>query len=417
MYYLIFIITFILVILSALYSGRKVSSSVDFMLGGRELNSFQVASVIVGTLVGGASTIGTVQLAVVYGMAAWIFTLGSGIACLLLGLFFTKALRSSESVTISELIGNSFGGNVRRNLSILSSIGMFIHVIAQFLASMAVLTAIFHFDKPVILLIVFLIFTVFVISGGLKSASFIGSLKIFMLYALFGVSMLIIFVQYNGVGNIESLSSNNLLSLFSYGTVTASTDLLFMIIGVLSTQVYLQAIFSAKSVRIARNGAFIGAVLIPPIGLAAVCVGLFIRSQHPELTFGTAEALPFYINTYFPKSIAAIFMAFLLVVIAGTGSGLVLGVTTTIFNDILKLGSIKVLRITAVFILLLTSMVVYFNLESYILKWSFLSMGLRGTSVFLPLIIVIFFRNAIDRYCLKRFIYLPLLIYFMYLFL
>ncbi|MBQ2218175.1 MAG: sodium:solute symporter family protein, partial [Firmicutes bacterium] len=47
-------------------------------------NAAIVAGVIIGTLVGGSSTVGTAQLAYTYGLSAWWFTLGAGISCLVL---------------------------------------------------------------------------------------------------------------------------------------------------------------------------------------------------------------------------------------------------------------------------------------------------------------------------------------------
>jgi SSS family solute:Na+ symporter len=416
MYPIIFSLTFIIIIVITFLGTKKPKTSLDFTLGGRTLSPFEISSVIIGTLVGGASTIGTVQLAVKYGLAAWIFTLGSGISCFILGLFFAKALRLSESITIPELIGQHFGNKVRKNISILSSIGMFIHIIAQFLACMAVISTVFNQNKIYSLIIVIIIFSFFVISGGLKSALLVGKIKVIILSIMFIFSIFIIFIKNNGIGNLDYLIENNLLSLFAYGKLVAISDLFFMIIGVLSTQIYLQAIFSAKDVKSARKGAFLAAFIIPIFGLAAVSIGLFLRFNHTELINNSVKALPFFLNHYFPNYLAAIFMSFLLIIIAGTGSGLVLGVTTTIFNDVIKINNIKNLRLIAVGILLLTAVIVIFNFDSFILKWSFLSMGLRGTTIFLPLVLVIFFKNYVHKYNLKKFIYLPLIFYFFYVF-
>ena len=57
-----------------------------------------VAGLIIGTLVGGSSTVGTAQLAFEYGMSAWWFTLGSGFACLVLALGYP-----SHKSTVVEL--------------------------------------------------------------------------------------------------------------------------------------------------------------------------------------------------------------------------------------------------------------------------------------------------------------------------
>ncbi len=66
----------LLVTAVGIYSGRKIKSAADFATGGRSAGSLLVAATIMGTLVGGASTIGTAQLAFRYGFSAWWFTLG-----------------------------------------------------------------------------------------------------------------------------------------------------------------------------------------------------------------------------------------------------------------------------------------------------------------------------------------------------
>ncbi len=412
-----FLITVLLTIVLILVKTGKSGNSKEFAVADRSLNSFQVASVIIGTLVGGASTIGTVQMAFKFGLAAWIFTLGSGIACLFLGLFFSRVLRESETITISELIGNYFGEKIKKTVSIFSSIGMFIHVIAQIIAASAILVSVSGLSLNNSVFIVTLIFIIFVAFGGIKGASYLGSVKIFMLYSLFIISVLII-LKHTGFVNLRNnLPGDNWFSLFSYGKTKAITDIAFMIIGVLSTQIYLQAIFSAKSVKEAKKGAFIGAAIIPPIGLAGVLIGLFLRVYHSNDINLTSNALPFFVNHYFPPVVAGIFMGFLFVIISGTGSGLALGVTTNIFNDFFKSADSKNIKFIAMSILIFATMIVLLKMDKMILEWSFLSMGLRGTTVFIPLLLITFLKDKEKILKTKRIIFLPLIIYFIYVFL
>ena len=62
----------------------------------------------------------------------------------------------------------------------------------------------------------------------------------------------------------------------------ASKDIgsgLSLVLGVLSTQTYAQAIWSAKSHRAAKKGALLSACLIPPIGIACILIGLYMRGH------------------------------------------------------------------------------------------------------------------------------------------
>ena len=56
------VITLVLTILPGIYAGRKIKSADDYALGGRSAGIGMVAGSIIGTIVGGAATIGTVRL-------------------------------------------------------------------------------------------------------------------------------------------------------------------------------------------------------------------------------------------------------------------------------------------------------------------------------------------------------------------
>ena len=222
-----------------------------------------------------------------------------------------------------------------------------------------------------------------------------------LLYALLLTSAGLALYEAGGYSALKAALPDGSYGFWAYGANRGAIDLFSVIIGVLSTQTYLQALFSARDVRSARNGALLSAVLIPPVGLLGIIIGLFIRSNH-ILAENSAQALPFFINSYFGEVIAAMATAVLLVVVLGTGAGLSLGVTTNIFNDFLnrsEVGNERRLfevRLCSVFVLSLALAIVFWGLESAILEWSYLSMGIRGTAVLAGLLLIVF----IPKHCL-----------------
>ena len=400
----VFALSFLAITTLSLKKSRAVRTSEDFSVAGRSLGAPGVSWVIIGTLVGGASTIGTVQMAYSDGLSAWIFTLGSGLACLLLGLFFSRALRERELLTVSEYLGSYFGKPFQVYSSAFTSVGMFVHVVGQFLASMAILQSMFAFSPLTSMGITLALMTVFVVFGGVAGAGLVGKFKFFLLYAMLIASAGMALKLGGGLGGIlQGLPRDqNMLDLFSYGRGRGMIDLASMVVGVISTQVYLQAIFSARDVRTARRGAFLSAAVIPPVGLLGIVVGLYLRSNHPELTGASAQALPFFLNEAFPPALSAFFSAVLLLVVLGTGAGLVLGVTTNLDVDFLErfwsggssTGRLLRIRACSLIVLLMSVALVFTGLDSAILRWSYLSMGLRGSAIFAGLCLVVFFKPA-----------------------
>ena len=65
-----------------------------------------------------------------------------------------------------------------------------------------------------------------------------------------------------------------------------------------------------------------------------------------------------------------------------------------------KFQPIRLLRITTLVVLFLASLLVFTGLDSALLKWSYMSMGLRGSAVFAGLFVLVFMK----KYCHSRII-------------
>lgn len=401
-FFLAFVGTLLAIISFAWSSRAKAKDGDDYSLSGRKSNSWRVSGAITGTLVGGASTVGTVQLAFLYGLSAWWFTLGAGLACLFLGLFLAIPLRQSKVVTIPEFISRYYGEYARTGASLFSALGMFIHIVAQLLACGAILAVLFDLPLWGSASLSALLVILFTLGGGMKSAGPVGLLKMALIYISMVASGI---MAYRWAGGWTSLQETfppfPWFSLFGYGAQEGISDLLSMLVGVVSTQTYLQAVFSADSERSARRGALLSAFIIPPLGLMGVTVGLYMRQEYPDLQ--SALALPTFIMQGFPDVFAGMAFATLLIAAVGTASGLALGVSTTLNIDILsrvvhQSHSLMFSRILTAGVVLFAFALLLCNLGSAIMEWSFLSMGLRGATLCLPLLGAVFLKSLNLKY-------------------
>ncbi len=373
----------------------KATNGADYVLSGRKASSFNVFGAITGTLVGGSSTIGTAQLAFMYGLSAWWFTLGAGLACLFLGLFVAVPLRQSQAQTIPEFIALYHGEGVRTAASLFTAAGMFIQIVAQLLACGAILAVLFDLSMVVSATISVLLVAFFTLGGGMKSAGLTGMIKMVLIYLTMAVAGLVALKLAGGWrGLTTTFAAWPWFSLFGYGVKEGVSDLLSMLVGVISTQTYLQAIFSATDSSVARRGALLSAALIPPLGLFGILVGLFMRQTMPEIQ--SALALPTFILQHLPSGFAGIAFAALLIAAVGTAAGLALGVATTLKVDLLrywlqnKLSELLIFRLITLAVLVAAFVLLLTNLGSAIMDWSFLSMGLRGATLCFPLLFAVF---------------------------
>lgn len=430
--------------LVGIYSGKKVKNAADFMTGGGKSGSWIVCGSIMGALVSSQATVGTAQLAFNYGMAAWWFTLGSGIGCLLLALMYTSPLRNSGCTTVLQVIAREYGQKAEYIGSTLCSIGIFISVLAQVVACTGLITVIFPVSNAAGAIISIAIMTIYVVFGGAWGAGMGGVLKLVLLYAACITACIVLFAQTGISDLIESLRNvlvgtplGETSGLESVSDVTARFGSLIsrgaakdigsgvsLVLGVLSTQTYAQAVLAGRSNAVAKKGALFAACLIPPIGIAGILIGLFMRTQYitqaevdllisagesiPEgmgIIASTVQVFPIFVVNHMPVLVAGVVIGVLLLSIVGGGAGLSLGVATIVVNDILKHISkrfsdvyvaLRATRVTIVVVLIIAAAIACILPAATINDLGFLSMGMRGAVVFVPLTCALFLSGRVE---------------------
>ncbi len=397
------VLTLLAVTALGIYSVKKVSTASDFAVGGKSVGVPLLVGTLVGTIAGGASTVGTAQLAYTYGMSAWWFTLGAGIALVLLGLFMAKPLRQSEATTVPELLGSAYGPKAIPPASIFSSIGIFLNIVGQILSAVAIFTAVFSMSPFLAAVISVLLVIFYVIFGGVWGTGMVGILKTVLIYGSMLVIGIIAVSNAGGFsGYTANLSYHPNFSLFGRGVAVDLAAGFSLVVGVISTQTYLQAMFSGRTYKESKKAAIISGLLMPPLGVGGILVGLYMKIHYPGIV--PKEALPLFILTYLPDWIGGVVLAAIIISVVGTGAGLVLGIATMLSRDIYK-GIFRkdaldhqVLFFSRLAIILVTGLTLVFtigNMDSLILQWSFLSMGLRGATICFPLLGALFFKPYI----------------------
>ena len=432
------VLSIILIEVVGIMSSKKVKTAADFSHAGGKAGTWVVCGTIMGTLIGGQSTVGTAQLAFTYGISAWWFTLGAALGCVVLAIGYVVPLRRSGCTTLLEVVSKEYGKKAEVLGSVLCSLGMFVSIVAQILSASALLMTLFPMRFYMAAAISCLIMMIYVVFGGLWSAGIGGVVKLILLCVSTlagGIIVLTLTDGYHGLmtsieevigtlvetqGRVSHENINERYSnLLARGAAKDIGSCLSVILGVLATQSYAQGIWAAKTDSVARKGAMISAVLTIPIGAACVLIGLYMRGHYvtvEELDVmtaagrslpgdigvmaTTAQAFPVFITHRMPEFLGGIVLGTLLITIIIGGSGLTLGASTILVRDVfMKINptlsesskNLKISRLTIVGILLMSVIVAATFSGSFINDLGFLSMGLRATAVFLPLTLALFF--------------------------
>lgn len=400
-------IAMVLVLMSAvgIYSGKNVKTAADFAGGTRNAGAGMVAGAAIGSLVGGASTIGTAQLAFSYGFSAWWFTLGSGIGCILMGLFFAKPIYNSGITTVPQIFTDEYGEGVATLTALFSAVGNFISVIVQIMSGIALITAIVDISPVLAALILYLLTIFYVVFGGIWGAGLVGLVKTILLYAGVGLCGLLAIRMQGGLSTFsQALPATQYFNMFAQGFSIDLASCLSMVLGTLTTQAYIQAIVTAKNLKLCKRAIYTCAVLIPMIGIASIYIGMYMKLNYPDVN--AAFALPQFVLMKTPPLLAGIILATLLVAIVGSGAGVSLAMSTMVTKNIYSVyidknaGDQKTLLISRLFIVVMlgvTVLLAILGVGDSILGMSYLSMGFRGAIAFIPMCTALFLPGRIKR--------------------
>ena len=438
------IITVIILVTSAgILAGRKVHSSSDFLTGGGKASSWLTTGALVGTLLGSQCTLGTAQLAFNFGISACWFTVGTGLGCLILGLTLSDRLRNSGCTTQFQIIAREYGTLTERAGAILCTTGTFISVLAQVTACLGFIPALYPSVSPLMVSAFTVIFMcLYIVMGGTWGAGMGGIVKVTLLYISCVACMIIAVVKSGGLYNVfvnaeDLLLHSNLgsirniftgkdfaeryLSFTARGTLKDIGSCISLILGVLSTQTYMQYILSAKGQREAKISLYWAFLLVPPAGIAGILIGLFMRSHYitiaevnamisaglkvPDMPVisSTIQVFPSFVMNHVPSVFGGIILGTLLITIISGSSGLLLGISAIITEDVFSSSSfVKRYKLSfsrLVIILTLIIAVIVSNILPVhaINDLGFMSMTLRASVVFLPLICALTLGKKINR--------------------
>lgn len=382
----------LIISLVGLYSTSLVRSSSDFIIGGRKLGGLMVCGGIIGAFAGGTVTIGTAQMAYQYGISGLWFTLGAGMACLILSLLLAKPMRQKGVETIPQFLSGYYGGRVAPWVALFIALGMYIQLAVQMIASVPLLMSMFRVS-PVWGILVFACFSiVLILGGGFMGTTLVGLFKLLlMIFTLFLAGAM----SWGFLGGLQGMRfqfpDSSWLSMFPRGIPKELAGGLSVVVGFISTQSFIQPVFAGKTVRAARAGSLLAAFLLPCFGVAGVMVGMYMRSAHPGIE--PAAALPLFMILHQPSWLGGMGVATLLVSLALTASALALGVSTLLSRDIYLLArpsasdreQLLAARLLLFTVVASACIFSYFILGDLILDWTYLSNALRGVTVFLPL--------------------------------
>lgn len=386
--------------------GRRSMGATGFSLGGRKAGAGMVAGIISGSSIGGGATIGTAQMAYQHGIVAWCFTLGVGLGLLLLGRFFARPLRESGLETVPQYLVQCYGKAAGPIVSVLSCLGIFFACCSSVLPGIGMCSAAFGISPMAAGGVLFVLPLAYILVGGQKGAGVSGMMKAALLW-----SALLLASLYAAHGLFFTAGSAipgtalpaDAWSFASRGWHYPLSAVAATSMGMMTAQMYIQALYSARDAQAAEQGAYLGAAIAIPVGLMATLIGLYARVRHPELADAPLLALPCVLMNDIPSWLGGLAMGTIVLTIISSAAAQAFAIGTLLSRDfggeLLHLPNEKLLLGLNRFgiVLALGGVCAYClaHLGASVLTWNYLSMALRGGGILLPLSLAVLTRGRV----------------------
>lgn len=377
---------------------RRSKSQEDYLVAGRNLGPGMYMSTMAATVLGGASTIGSVRLGYVYGISGlWLCTT-IGIGIIILNLFLAKPLLKLRIYTVTQVLERRYNPLTRQ---VSAAIMLIYALLITVVSTLGIATVMQVFlDLP--------LSTAVTLSGGLVVAySTVGGMWALTLTDVvqfviktIGLMVLLLPISLSKVGGWDELVARlpeTAFNLTAMGSDTILTYVLIYTLGIMIGQDIWQRVFTARSDKVARYAGTAAGIYCVLYGLVAALIGMCARVLLPDLK-DVNTAFASIIQFALPDGIRSLVITAAMAAMMSTASAGLLAASSTFSEDLLpklrgnRPSGMAVIRICTLLtgvVVLIIGLVVSDVLNALTLAYNLL---VGGTLI--PLIGAIYWRRA-----------------------
>jgi SSS family solute:Na+ symporter len=258
------------------------------------------------------------------------------------------------------------------------------------------LTVLLNWTLPGVASLVAVLIVVYVLTGGAISAGVAGFVKLVIAFAaLLAFGGMALF-QASVLTPLAEALPGRYFSLFGNGIWKDLGNGLGIVFGVLTTQVYVQAVLSGRDDKHARIGTLLAGLGTIGFGLGGVAVGVFMRVHEPSIA--PAQALPLFAAHYFPLVMSGVMLGAILITVITCAGGLALGIAAMFTRDLYQhylrpkmsdREGLLAARTVIVVVVLAAVLIGASDLLKLIINYSFLAFAFRADAMLVPVLVAV----------------------------
>ncbi|WP_263144332.1 sodium:solute symporter [Pseudomonas sp. RIT-PI-AD] len=314
---------------------RRARNHEEFLVAGRNLGPAFYMGTMAATVLGGASTVGTVRLGYVHGISGFWLCAALGAGIVVLNLFLAKPLLKLRIFTVTQILERRYTPMARQaSAAIMFAYALMIGVVS-ILAIGTVMQVLFGLPFWISVLLGGGVVVIYSTLGGMWSLTLTDIVQ--FIIKTVGLMFLLLPICLYRVGGWEQLVAKLPASAFSFTAIGYDTILTYFLIyffGILIGQDIWQRVFTARSEGVAKYAGSLAGVYCVFYGLVGALIGMCAKVLLPELD-NVNNAFAAIVQASLPDGIRGLVIAAALAAMMSTASAGLLAASTTLTEDLL----------------------------------------------------------------------------------
>ena len=322
------------ILVVGLRAQRKARTQEDFLVAGRSVGPVLYSGTLAAVILGGGATVGGVKLGYLYGISGMWLVFMYGISMIVVGLVLVPRILKLKLYTIPELLERRFSFPSRVAGGLVMAVYDLMIVVTGTIAVGAVMEVIVGIPRVPAILLSSTVMVAYSVFGGMWSLTQTDIVQfviktIGMLFILLPAAIL----YAGGFAGMHAKLPPGFFSLTHIGGAKILSFFMLYFLGMLIGQDGWQRVFTARSVKVARDGGLYVGLYCIVYAIAGALIGAAGRAflpplANPDLAFATI------VNTVLPVGMRGLLLAASLSAIMSTASACLLATSTVLLEDV-----------------------------------------------------------------------------------
>lgn len=332
---LLVVIAYMAAILAAgFWARRKATTQEQFLVAGRSVGPWLYSGTLAAIVLGGASTVGGVKLGYQYGVSGMWFVFMLGLGIIVLSVVFVERILGLNLYTVPELLERRYSPIARiAGGVVMVAYDLMVSVTAT-IAVGSVMEVIVGIPRTPAILMSSAVMVAYSVLGGMWSLTLTDIIQ----FVIKTVGILFILLpaaiwHAGGLAAMHARLPGGFFSLTNIGTGRIVSFFVLYFFGIIIGQDVWQRVFTARSVKVARNGGIGVGCYCLCYALAGAMIGAAGRVFLPPLAHADA-AFAQIVNAVLPVGLRGLVLAAALAAIMSTASACLLAASTVLLEDV-----------------------------------------------------------------------------------